>query len=1360
VSGSPWIAARAFAQFRDALAANRAGYTPEWRAALGEGDPGEALLAILARQLEIQADSLNAMPLRMQLEYLEQLGASLLPAQSARAPLVFKLLDSATGDATVPAGSRVAAVLPPPAPSLDGDAAPAPAAKPEFFTEQEITAMRGKLAALYSIDPQDDVYADHSAYRATGFSLFTGMQPVPHRIYLGHGELFKLAGAAEIVLAFDFATPGANVAGVAAGQRPLLLDWEYLSIDGWLPLTLVEDRTQRFTRDGKITLAKFHGPDAKEAAVGGRTSFWIRATVSDRVPRARIDVEPAGYLVRYTPQPGVSVGDAVGIAGGASVAHVLALGEDRVVVDAPLAGAVQRAKLQTADGALLLGAVIGIATEPTRYLIQYTPTPVEVRVRVGDEVFIVGPANKARVLAVSWGLITVDAPLFGANVGDLLYTVSGFPLGMVTGMGAEPARYRVLYTPQPGVRVGDEVGTFKVGPAGPVVGGSKARILALSEGRIIVDAPLAEAVSGVRLKTGGDLPPLDAVGTVTSAPPYFRVPVENPRELLLGDEITVDGVRRATIEQTDESSLYLRTSLAGLQPGLSVELADALPPLRPDGADAEGTLPLVDVIRARVGFSRTDLPLDGAYLDGFSVDTSKDFYPFGEQPARFASFYIACKDAFSRRGARIDLAFAFVELGGAKGAPLIQAEYFNGNRWIAMGPNEQYRNDTQGFTHAAKDSAGRDAATVSFIAPGDWEMSSVNGDQNFWLRFRLSSGHYGQPLAISVVSAPAASADPSASADPVVPADPAKYVVNAVEATLKPPIVAELRVGYLVFSNPLPLDHCVTENDFAFTDHTEDARWPRSAFAPFVPVSDRAPALHLAFDAQPPAALVSLLVAVEQPSPDAAAQPFVWDYWGSRGWTELSVRDVTSGLTRTDLIQFVGPPDAVQRDGLGGKLYRIRARLKPGLASKDYRARLGGAWLNAVWAAEGTRYVNDPLGLSNGSPDQTFALPSVRANPAGLADSSTALAAGDVAQFNRALTLPMTGVPVLADEKVWVREWTGRGDDWETVVVNVPAADLRFETYPRDPAVKTAVWVRWYGQPHLYNSGSTDRHYVVERARGVFHFPGADGFIPPAGCPIVVTYVTGGGVRGNVAAGAIRELRSGVGFVESVANPLAASGGAAPELLREARERNAQSARNRDRAVSAEDYEWLARAASSEVARARALPLEGTAGRGARGVVGLVIVPQSTEAAPQPSLELRSRVLAYLGARAPAGLAGGIRIVAPTYARIGVRAEILPRVASEAGRVEARVRTRINQFLHPLSGGRDGAGWDFGTPVYLSDIAALIEDTPGVGAVRFLQLMVGSALFGDSVPVDPEQLVAAGDSQLKLIVPSVADATA
>ncbi len=1140
-------------QFAARIDASRPGYTPEWTDAVaapapggdagqapagaaGQAPPGDAgqtppgsagaaFTQIMARQLEIQAEGLNAAPSRLQLEFLDRLGAGVLPAQSARAALVFKLQDSATADAAVPAGTRVAAVVAPPPPSVDDGSAPAaPAPAPEFFTEQTITALRGRLGAVYSIDPNDDVYVDHSAAIGSGFTLFQGMAGVPHRLYLGHAELFRLAGTAEINLSFDFAATRGQVA-----PRPLLLEWEYLSANGWLPLTLIEDRTQRFRIDGELRLAKLSGPDAAAGVIAGIDSFWLRASVSSRVPSARL---------------------------------------------------ASTAVSATADG--------------------------------------------------------------------------------------------------------------------------------------------------------------------------FELQVEHTRELLPGDVVSIDSVTRARILRTTDDSVLLDALPAGIVVGVDLQLADALPPLRPEGADEEGSLPKVDTIRARVGFARSELVLDAALLDGFDVDVSKDFRPFGLQPARFASFYIACKDAFSRPGARVDLQFNFTDPGTNTRGASLAVEYFNGTRWVALGGEQQFSDGTANFS-AGFGGNGAKAGRVSFLVPLDWAESEQNANKQFWLRFRLAAGDYGQPREVIVQTDPA---------------DASKFTVSSVAATLAAPVVATLNVGYVVFSSPLPLQAALIENDFAITDCSEQARWQRGSFAPFTPVLDRQPALHLGFTVKPPSALISLLVVVSAAAADAGQQAFVWDYWSEGGWAELSVRDTSAGLRQTGLLQFVGAPDAAPRDGLGGALYRIRGRLKTGVSSQDQRSSLAGLWLNAVWAVQGTRYDRDGLGLSNGEPDQCFALPAARSlNPQASAQAAPPVA-HNASEFERALDLPPGGVPVMPGEVLEVREWTGRGDDWRSAAQGVPADRLRFETDPQDPAIRTALWVRWEAAAQLFDAGAQDRRYTVERSRGLFRFAGLPGRRPPAGAPIVVSYVTGGGIAGNVQAGAIRELRSGVGFIEAVHNPMPAGGGAQAELLRPARERSAQSLRHRDRAVSREDFEWLARDASPEVALARALPLAapeasaGHGGRGSRGFVGLLIVPQSSADRPMPSAELGQRVLAHVRQRAPAGIAGGITLLAPRYVPVGVNAHIEPQRADEAGLIEARVRARLQAYLHPLAGGREGRGWAFGVAASLSEVAALIQHTPGVGAIHFLQLMRAGAAFGDSVPVQPDELVCAGPSQLKLLVPSLSYASA
>jgi predicted phage baseplate assembly protein len=376
-------------------------------------------------------------------------------------------------------------------------------------------------------------------------------------------------------------------------------------------------------------------------------------------------------------------------------------------------------------------------------------------------------------------------------------------------------------------------------------------------------------------------------------------------------------------------------------------------------------------------------------------------------------------------------------------------------------------------------------------------------------------------------------------------------------------------------------------------------------------------------------------------------------------------------------------------------------------------------WLNGVWADHRAVADRELLGRSDGNGGQTF---------------------------------QTRQTPLLDAERLEVEEWHGRGESWHIWFDGLPESALRLE---RDAATGevVAVWVLWTSQPHLYRSRGGERHYTVERATGAVRFgDGLNGMIPPAGRRIVISYTSGGGVRGNVASGAVGQLRTATPYVKGVVNPIAASGGADVEGIEVVPVRGAQHLRNRDRAVAALDIEWLAREASPAVARARCLSVTGPAGHGQRGWVTVVVVPFGAEPEPRASAQLRRDVQRHLAERVPASVASTIRIADARFVRIGVRADVSPVDPADSAALEGALRRALNAFLHPVTGGGDGRGWSFGESLHVSRIAALIEGIEGVDYASALSLVSEGALQGDEVTVGPDALLTFGDHEIRLVV--------
>ncbi|TNJ62384.1 putative baseplate assembly protein [Paenibacillus hemerocallicola] len=688
--------------------------------------------------------------------------------------------------------------------------------------------------------------------------------------------------------------------------------------------------------------------------------------------------------------------------------------------------------------------------------------------------------------------------------------------------------------------------------------------------------------------------------------------------------------------------------------------------------------------------NRGGLDPDLMFYNDIQTDPA-GFYPFGDQFVQYGTFYMASREALTKRDGWVRLDFTLKAVENRfmpepdkqidwkmimkksqfekSKVPIVSIthvawEYWNGNAWVRLNAGKDAE---KLFYHPSVEGARK---TIAFRCPNDMDSVYVNGHDNFWIRGRIlqiENAYAPLPIYLS-------------------------------------PWLENVKVTYGFDERVYGLERCLTLNNTVFEDKTLHSRSGLGGFEPFVPLGVDHPTLHIGFDAPPVRGPISIYASIVPQRLKGEVSPWLeWEYLrtssgsGSRSeWAALKVIDGTKGLTESGTIQFAGPADFAEDTVFGSRGYWIRAVNRDDryddLNGQEAAPRLNGLFLNTVQAI------------------QQESVPTEYPESRELDEGVYSLTRRNV-----------------VSEEVWVDE-TGRVSE-EDLTSFEELGDPLFEAVRDSDGQIQRVWVRWSEAPNLADSSAKARHYTIDRTLGKLRFgDGIYGMEPPKDGleKIRVSYRVTLGRQGNTEAGTIKNLQNSIAFVGGVTNVEPAAGGCDPESMESAVRRGPQLLKHRGRAVTAEDFEWLAREAYPNIAKVKCMANRNAFMEAAPASMTIVVLPKEGRAGLPAFGELRKKVESYLLQRASSLVAWPeqIRVVPPVFLEISIAAVVAVEQFDEVLPTELAALQRLERFLDPLTGNFDGKGWEIGQTIHPSVFYALLKTIRTISFVEKLYMSV------------------------------------
>ncbi len=584
------------------------------------------------------------------------------------------------------------------------------------------------------------------------------------------------------------------------------------------------------------------------------------------------------------------------------------------------------------------------------------------------------------------------------------------------------------------------------------------------------------------------------------------------------------------------------------------------------------------------------------------LDNNNIGFCFGKEPSAFDSLYIACDEAFSKKGALVtvelnvspmliqdnnvtdgeDIDFnnkLLIDKADAQAVPFddiyisdIVWEYWNGFGWARLAVN----GDINPFSCTE---GGAQKKTIRFTCPDDFSPSIQNAHNSLWLRARIRSIEN-------------------------------RYSTHARWLL---PLIKSMDIHFDYGDVYLDADSiCVTGN---CTVDTYEPKGAKVSMRLFGLMPEKHHAVYFRFDKMPSGYPVNFYFDIIGSTGQNRVIEFEYLSGGRNGlvgWDELKYSDGTNSFENSGIISLYTPKDFVETTLFGQRGYWIRAvnrsmRFNPDCKLFPKLSRIEKNTVNIVQKQSVKKEIHE---LFAGKSNQSFAL---------------------------------LNTPVI-DCSVWVNELAETPLSKLRELAEENKNNVRIVTDSTGEIIE--FWIKWHQRQTLVDSTEQDRHYKLDAATGVVTFgDGVNGKMPAYNTELQVNvdYSFGGGVAGNLPAGMIDGLVTSIPYVEKMTNIVATCGGSNEQSLDVIRKIGTKRLKHYGRAVTAEDFEALVQEEFNEVIEVKCFTNRNSDSEAQNGFVTVVIMPQNFLNTSY-TLSLCRRVYEFLEQRVACELIAGKRL--------------------------------------------------------------------------------------------------------------------